>query len=112
LGPVGPETHAEAQAADETSVLAFYRRLLAFRRSSSALTRGDYRPGEVTARTLSYERCWRDERLRIVLNLSAEPETVAADGDVVLSTGRPIPRRKGRISVRGGEGVILRLAGP
>ncbi|HEY2753592.1 alpha-amylase family glycosyl hydrolase [Phenylobacterium sp.] len=112
LGPVGPETHAEAQAADQTSVLAFYRRLLAFRRSSSALTRGDYRPGEVTARTLSYDRCWRDERLRIVLNLSAEPETVAADGDLVLSTGRLIPRRMGRISVRGGEGVILRLAGP
>jgi alpha-glucosidase len=83
--------NAEAQLADQTSMLTLTRRLLALRRTSPALTIGDYL--EVAGAPddcFVYERVSGADRYLIALNFTAEPRTLTLPshptGSVVLST--------------------------
>jgi alpha-glucosidase len=83
--------NAEEQLADPGSMLTLTRRLLALRRSSPALTIGDYL--EITGvpeGCLVYERVSGADRYLIAFNFTAEPRTLTLPshptGSVVLST--------------------------
>jgi alpha-glucosidase len=112
--PLGEDwltTNVASQLAAPGSPLALYRRLLAFRRASPALREGDYRRGQVTKHTLTFERCAGPERLLIALNLSDTAEDLDVQGKVVETTGQwgPVAGVDGRITLRPGEGLIARL---
>jgi glycosidase len=89
------------QLGDPSSSLSLYRRLLALRRRSPALTIGTYRrlgAGEpsagFSADTWMYERAWVTDRKLIALNTSAREQRVPVEdsGVVEISTA---PHREG-----------------
>ena len=70
-----------AQAADPSSVLACYRRLLATRRASPALNRGTFTRLELDAPdVLAWRRRSGGERALVVINLADRETTVSVDG--------------------------------
>ena len=92
--PIGRD-HAqhtvEAESQDNGSLLGLYRRLLALRRKHAALHSGDLYGVKPTAEgnqsVLAYRRTDGVERLQVLLNLTAEPQTVACPpGHLLVST--------------------------
>jgi alpha-glucosidase len=78
-----------SQRGDPASLYNLYRRLLALRRASAALTRGSYRPFTVTDELFCYLREAGDERVMVALNFSAKPAMVSLPdekGTVLLAT--------------------------
>ena len=65
--------NVENQRADANSVLNLYRRLIALRRSSPALTQGAYQPIAASGDLLVFIRAEGDERMLVALNLGGEP---------------------------------------
>jgi alpha-glucosidase len=105
------------QAADPSSLLALYRRLIAARRGTPALSRGTHRSiFGVAPEVLAWIRERDGQRALVLLNLGDEPQTCAlpglvGDGEVVVGTD---PARAGRIALDGLalgplEGLALRL---
>ena len=83
--------NVESEQQDDASFLSLYRHLLALRRSSAALSVGEYLPLAVDDQLLAYVRHTGSERILIALNLSASPcklplESLGLRGRVVLST--------------------------
>jgi alpha-glucosidase len=68
-----PAVHAshavDLQNADPNSVLAIARQLLALRRSSAALRLGDFKPLDLPAPLLGFERILGDDRVQCYFNL-------------------------------------------
>jgi alpha-glucosidase len=97
------------QRADPRSILSLYRRLIALRRSTPALSVGTYRGLHADNDILVYERAAGDRRLIVALNLTHGermlPETVAR-ARVVLSTHLDRHAEPAR-SVRADEGLVL-----
>ncbi len=102
------ERSVERQLADPGSILNLYRRLLAFRRTSPALLRGEYRPLDCPPDCLAYLRSTPEQTLAVLLNLGAENATVDVPrpGHALLSGDRT-PRR--RFVVAAHEGLIVQL---
>ncbi len=103
-----------AQSADEHSMLRFYQKLLALRRSSSALTIGSFTLTDAEDEVLSYIRQAGDETLLIVLNLSSQARGFATPhgyglGDTIASTLAKSDATTGTVAAD--EGVIFRLTG-
>ncbi len=106
-----------AQQADAGSVLAFYRGLLALRRSRPALHSGHLaRIATPTPGVLAFRRWTVDDRALVVLNLGRRDltATLALDGTAhwrpVFGThgsASPGITRNGRITLRALEGVVL-----
>jgi alpha-glucosidase len=74
--PIGEDHRALAvdrQDQDATSLLHLTRHLLAFRRASDALMRGEARVIEASETILAIERSTMDETLLCVFNMTAEP---------------------------------------
>jgi glycosidase len=102
---------------EPTSLLNLYRRLLAYRDATPALTVGDYEPVDgVPEACYAYLRETGEERVLIVLNFSDRAERVRIDepegGEIAISTHLD---RSGHddlraLSVRGNEGLIIELA--
>jgi alpha-glucosidase len=87
--PPGASTsqNVAAQTGDDASFLGLYRRLLSVRRSSPALTLGDFEwvegmPGGV----LAYRRSGGGETYTVAVNFTAAPQPAALDGTVVLTS--------------------------
>ena len=104
-----------AQAADPTSVLSFYRRLLWLRRAQPALHRGSLRSLAVNRDVLSYERQLDDDVAHVVLNFGNRAAEVtlphAPAGrtwTAVLSTHDPYPTlADARFRIRPREAAIF-----
>jgi alpha-glucosidase len=104
--------NVEAQLADEASMLSLYRALLALRKDSAALRRGDYAEHPATDdHCLVYAREADDERTLVALNLTDEPRQLTIDdnGEIALSTaldraGDPVA---GELALRASEGVVV-----
>ncbi len=83
--PQAQHTNVAAQRSDPTSVLSTYRRLLALRRSSRALSGGRLElldlPGASSC-ILSYRRTEGPERVTVVLNFSSSVAVVDLRGQV------------------------------
>jgi alpha-glucosidase len=106
--------NVEAQLLDAGSSLNLYRRLLAVRKQSDALRRGDYRQHPATdERCLVYMRTAGEESKLVALNLTSEPcELVIPDrGTIVLSTatdGAGV-RLDGLLRLAADEGVVIEV---
>lgn len=99
------------QDSDTASMLALYRSLLALRRSTPTLSAGDYLPTAGDRDVLTYERRYKDDRVLIALNLSAEPRELLLPAgtevaDILASTLPSLPRHNG---LNANEGLMVRL---
>ncbi|TCT05538.1 alpha-amylase family glycosyl hydrolase [Aquabacter spiritensis] len=114
--PVSPdftEVNVAAETREGESLLTLYRRLLALRRGSAALSLGAYVPMAAEGDLFLYGRAAEGESLVVALNLGGDPILVAApvEGQILLSTSgdREAERVASEISLRPHEGVIVRL---
>ncbi|WP_273847569.1 alpha-amylase family glycosyl hydrolase [Rubrobacter calidifluminis] len=107
------EVNVARQRKDPRSLLNLYRRLIALRRSEGALSTGDYASLGIDGDLLYYAREHEGRRLLVVLNLGSDVQSTTARGRIVLSTGldREGEEVSGRLTLAGGEGVILRSSG-
>ncbi|MEM9970115.1 MAG: alpha-glucosidase family protein [Pseudomonadota bacterium] len=81
---------AEAQAIDDTSMLNFYRAMIAFRKDYPALLKGDFELVEATDRFMSFERRHGNVRLLCAFNMSDEPHALTLpDGVWDIQDGAP-----------------------
>ena len=102
------------QRGDPASLLAWYRRLLALRRSSAALRHGALTLHELHPHVLAFTRQDGDERLLVLANLgdaaaTVDAASIGASGEVVAATGpreRAAPTSALRLEPR--EGLVLR----
>jgi alpha-glucosidase len=79
--PPDPLTNnAEAQRLEGSSILHLYRRLLAARRASPALVRGDIELLDGPAGVLAYERSFAGDRRMVAVNFSDEPVAFSPGG--------------------------------
>ena len=63
--------NVEQQASDPQSILNFFKKIVAVRKSSPALQRGDFTPlTEDPHQVLAYQRQFEDERVIVILNFS------------------------------------------
>jgi len=105
LNPDWEKRNVAAELENEHSMLTFYRRLLAVRRSTPALNEGAFTLVRAENDVLMYEREFAGIRRTIALNLSDEPRRIGSvKGEVILSTlgGRGVPSE-----LRANEGVII-----
>jgi alpha-glucosidase len=79
--PPDPEArNAETLREDSSSILHYYRRLLAYRRASQALRLGDWRLLDSPDGTLAYERKAGDERRMVIINFTPAEHVVDVEG--------------------------------
>jgi alpha-glucosidase len=107
----------ESEDRDSSSMLTLYRALLRLRREHPALHSGeiyDVTPtGGSDSPVLTYRRSDGNERFKVLLNFSAEPQTSSCPaGKVLLSTigPRAADHPSGELTLNPGEGVALLLA--
>ncbi|HEX2138378.1 MAG TPA: alpha-amylase family glycosyl hydrolase [Woeseiaceae bacterium] len=102
--------NVDAEAEDPGSMLSLYRRLLALRRESAALSAGCYVPLQASGDVLAYARRAASERWLIVLNLGAEPAetSLPCRCRIVLSThgDRDGESLDTPLRLRGDEGIL------
>jgi len=103
------------QRGEQTSIFNLYRRLLALRRKSPALTLGSYRPLVASGDLLLFIREHPQQRLLIALNLGGEPTSVSShpqawSGQLLLSSFADRHEAvDGDIALRANEGVVVKL---
>jgi alpha-glucosidase len=104
------------ERADPASLLNLYRRLIALRRQSQALSEGNYQSVATTGDLLAYLRRDGSERILVLLNLGTEPVTFEMkDGDLrgqLLISSHPgcdDQRVEGVVDLRAHEAVVIRL---
>ena len=108
----------EAQQADPASMLHLHRRLLALRRASPALHLGAWTavaPADGWPSGLvAYDRVHGEERVRVLLNLTASLLEVALQGAWTVAVGTDVAREggavEGSVTLAGDEGLVLRPA--
>lgn len=104
------------QDREASSMLAFYRRLLALRKNEPALVEGAIERVASSGNVLTYERRLGGDRFFIALNMaSADAQMKVPQGMVVLSTveGREEKRIAGPgLVLAGDEGVVIRASEP
>jgi alpha-glucosidase len=109
-----PQTNVAAEREDQTSILTLYRRLIALRRASPALTQGSYRPLSSGENVLCYERVNGDHRFVVALNFDSKPKEVRLPpwpgSCVLLSTRGQSQDTTGSFVLQSDEGVIIGAA--
>jgi alpha-glucosidase len=111
--PIGTQaaTHSvSVQRGVEGSTFSLMQDMVELRRSSPALTLGDYRSLDAPDGVYAYERTNDGDRLIVALNFTDEAKVLRMSVDkVVLSTQ---PNRgeieQGHITLRPNEGIVLR----
>jgi alpha-glucosidase len=116
LGQDYTSRNVEAENAEECSLLNLYRRLIALRRSESALAGRDYKTVQVSDDIFAYVRGHGKRRMIVAVNFSAHRQTCyvpeACGGRVLLSSqlDRTDEIASNPIRLAGNEGLILALA--
>jgi alpha-glucosidase len=115
------EVNVARQLEDPRSMLNFYRRLLALRRTSPALQVGLYRPVELSGHAAQhcfvYERRTESQKVLVALNFSNQEQTLelpqAGNGIIALSTslGREDRAVLSSFKLHPNEGCIIILEG-
>ncbi len=100
----------KAQRGDPSSVLGYYRRMIALRAGSETLKYGAFEPLFANRRVMAYARTLGSERYVVLLNFSghvahadAAGEVVAANTDLRAYTGRLAPWEAVVLRVKVGE---------
>ena len=98
---------------DGTSLLWLYRRLLALRRRTPALTAGAYEPLRSRNDLLCFQRTLSGDAWLIALNTCHEPRRLAYTGRAVVRLSTYLDREDetidGTTLLRADEGVMLQL---
>jgi len=101
-------------ASDDTSILALYRKLISIRRTSPALTLGDYGATSDQGDVLIFDRFHEEEAVLVALNLSNAPAMVRLQrsGKVIVSTYLDCEDRliSNSFELRANEGVLVALS--
>jgi alpha-glucosidase len=112
--PVAPDyrhVNVAAQRGDASSMLSLYRRLMALRRASPALTHGAYRPVAVDEDVLCYERVHADQRFLVALNFANRAKKLSlptwSGRHILLSTDREGAELLDPLVLRPHEGAIV-----
>src|SRR5688572_27618859 len=122
LAPNYKEVNVATQLNDPRSFLNYFRKLLAYRKSTPALLWGSYSsidPGsrEAQQNCFAFERQADDQRVLIALNFSSQEQTLSlpglGKGNITLSTNLD---RDGEVNItdfnlRANEGCIIELNG-
>jgi alpha-glucosidase len=111
------EMNVDVETRDPTSILSFFRSMLALRRSTPALAVGSYRTVYVeNGDVMAYERIHDGDTIVVVLNLGSDGQTldmseVGTHGEILLSTfcDRAGVEWMESLNLRGNEGIVLRL---
>ena len=108
--------NVETERGDPASLLNLYRRLIALRRQSPALSEGLYQSVATSGDLLAYLRRDGGERMLVLLNLGTEPVTFAMKdsdlrGQLLISSypGCDDQRVEDLVELRGHEAVVIRL---
>jgi len=110
LPPDAEQRNVAAQRTDETSVLAFYRRLIALRRATPALRAGGFsRQGPPPPGVLSYRRTNPSGDALVFVNLAARPSTVTVGGRDHGTTWRAAIDTEGPAGETSRDGSSVRL---
>ena len=65
------------QAGADSSLLNFYRKMIALRRETPALVRGDFMPVEnANKKVLAYKRSYEGKEVLVCLNFSGQTQTI------------------------------------
>jgi alpha-glucosidase len=116
--PVEPDrVSVLRQTADPSSLLAFYRRLLAYRRQSPPLRQGSFEWLSPRPDLLAYCRAAEGARIAVLLNFARHesPPILPPDAEVAVAELSTDPRRRPGTAVdvsdhlSAEEGLILRL---
>ncbi len=88
VNPNYPSINAEKEAKDPDSVLSYYKRMIALRKSkeySDVFVYGDFRPIDVKNDNLFvYERKWNDKAVYVIVNMGGKEESL----DLPFSVGK------------------------
>jgi alpha-glucosidase len=106
LPTTGEIRDVERQRTDPDSCLLLYGALLRLRRAEPALSVGGYVPVRHSDSVLVYDRCYRDRRLRIALNMTDRAQPMPFDVPVarLLISTRPGQPESGEL--RPSEGLV------
>jgi len=96
-----------SQEVSPGSMLQFTRRLLALRRESTALRRGDTVGSHVDGEVLVFDRVHGDEVFRVLVNFASSPSNVDVAGATLLFSSVDRPTRG---ELAGNEAAIYRLS--
>jgi alpha-glucosidase len=101
---------------DTHSILTLYRALINLRKTTPQLVTGGYVPVVTTGDLLAYRREYGGEALLVILNLAADPISIASGavayaGEILLSTNldRTGETISDGLDLRGDQGLIIRL---
>jgi alpha-glucosidase len=83
IPPTATERNVARQAADPSSILNFYRRLIALRRRSPALLDGDYLNLGNDPHIFAYRRRTPSQTMIVALNMSAESRSLPIDANAL-----------------------------
>jgi oligo-1,6-glucosidase len=115
VNPDYPTINVATEANDPRSILAFYHRMLAFRKGNLPLIYGDYADVDPAhARVFAYRRTLEAGGCLVVLNLSGEAVTWtlpggARPGALVLGNFGDAPAEGGALALRPWEARLYRL---
>ena len=111
VNPDWPTRNVAAQDGDPNSMLSLYRFLLALRRSTPALSIGDYFAAAADENVLAYERRYEGDRILILLNLSPLPRrlTLPSGTRTASMLATTLSYRPDGDILGENEGLILRL---
>ncbi|MCW1432505.1 alpha-amylase family glycosyl hydrolase [Novosphingobium sp. JCM 18896] len=98
-----------AQASDANSMLSLYRRLMALRRGSPALSIGTKSAIKGEDGVLVYQRKHENECLLVALNLTSEPRDLPLPSSVRQCLASTIANRRFDGTLLPDEGVVLQL---
>jgi alpha-glucosidase len=106
--------NVETLRADPHSILTLYRRLIALRRGSAALSIGAKRLLSAPRDAIAFERTHANQCLVVALNLGQEPCAVDLEnrsGRIVLSTHleREAETVRGSLTLGGDEGLVVEI---
>lgn len=102
------EYNVEGQASDDDSTLSLYRRLIALRKATPALSSGDY----ATLPSPDSVFAWRrGHEVDVAINMGDEPVGFALTGTVIGATDRSREGEtlRGKVPLAPNEGVVVQL---
>jgi alpha-glucosidase len=101
-----------ALSSQKDSLLSLYRELIGLRNGNAALYCGRVEGVGSTGNVLGYERAESERRFTVLLNFNdGLADGKVESGEIVLSThmDRPGERVAGKVTLRGFEGVVVRM---
>ncbi|WP_407157145.1 alpha-amylase family glycosyl hydrolase [Bradyrhizobium sp. STM 3557] len=106
-----PEFNVKSLRDEPNSILNLYRELMALRRATPCLMRGDYQPIRARDDVLAYRRSLGSEQILVLLNIAGEPRRWDCGGTGLCLLSTDPARQRGpldrAIQLQGNEGMII-----